>query len=195
METNLMSFFPDVQLVNVSEMLKTNGLKCLVGGAVPLWSSDIPTLDPSGCSIFVYNYSTTGNVGCLRMPATNLCRIILLDKQGHKVKKTALGMMYGWPLSQEQIEDWRHHWHNSHQRMLVSINAMGSPKPYYDAIEMCHFSLKDAFEIKKAGEYELHVQLRLIQVGKDSSGKIYYPVTWLPEVVAKIHIRPEDIAE
>jgi len=42
--------------------------------------------------------------------------------------------------------------------------------------------------ITEPGEYELYLQMRLVQIGKDKSGQIYYPITWLPEVTTKIQI-------
>jgi hypothetical protein len=192
--TNLVSFFPDVHLENINEMLKTNGIECLIDV-----SSRVPTrgnealLKPPVCWVSIFNHSTDF-IGCLNMSATNLCRIALLDQQGHQVPKTKSGEMYGETLSQEQITEWRHNWNYPHRRMLRRLIPNGLPK-YADApTEIDSFGIKDAFEIKTAGEYELHLQMRLIQVGIDSSGKFYYPVTWLREVVAKVEIRPEDIS-
>ena len=130
--------------------------------------------------------------GCLRMPATNLLRITLLDTHGHEIKKTEAGEIYGLPLSQDQIETWRRHWNNPHERMLITLFPNGIPQ--YDLpTEICNFCIKDVFEIKEAGEYELHLQLRLVQVGIDRFGNVHYPVTWLPEVVVKVQVRSEDI--
>lgn len=193
-ETNLVSFFPDVQLANIHEMLKTNGLECLIDV-----SSRIPTrggealLRPPVCWVSVFNHGID-YMGCLNMSATNLCRIALLDKQGHQVQKTKLGEMYGEALSQEQIAAWRHNWNDRHRHMLIRLLPNGITK-YADAeTEICSFAIKDAFEIKAAGEYELHLQMRLIQVAKNGSGKFYYPVSWLQEVVAKFEIYPEDLS-
>jgi hypothetical protein len=175
--------------VNIPEMLKTNGLNCWVGA-----SSFISTDNPKPMlGAYVYNHSTN-EMACLRMPAINLLRIVLLDKQGHQFKKTSLGMKYGLPLSQEQIYEWRHHWNNRHQSIFIRLTPNGIPQYSDIPTEICNFSIKDAFEITEPGEYELHLQLRLVQVGTDKSGKFYYPVTWLPEVVAKVQIRPEDIS-
>jgi hypothetical protein len=197
-KTNLVSFFPSVQLLNINEILKTNGLECLINIMNHPFEHDSnakpPTFWPAPvCFVSVYNHSTN-YMGCLRMPATNLCRIVLLDKQGHQVKKTPFGMMYGWPLSQKQIADWRHSWNTTHLTTLIKIVPNGIPKFVGMDTEVCRFSIKDAFEIKAAGEYELHLQIRLIQVGLDNFGKFYYPITWLPEIVAKVQILPHDIS-
>lgn len=197
-ETNLVSFFPAVQLLNINEMLKTNGVECWLefpgGSFIEKNSNAIPSkalLIPV-CFVTVFNHSTDF-IGCLRMPATNLCRIVLLDKQGDRVKKTPLGMTYGLPLSEEQIDWWFNHWNTTHQSILIRIIPNGILKYFNADTEICRFSLKDAFDIKEPGEYELHLQLRLIQVGIDSSGKLHYPVTWLPEVAIKVHITQEDL--
>jgi hypothetical protein len=192
-EANLTSFFPDVQLVNAAEMLKTNGLECwpeFPGGSFVEYDSiakPLKVLVVPICFVSLLNHSTA-SIGCLRMPATNLCRIVLLDKQGQRVPKTMLGKTYGLPLSQEQIEQWRRSWNNRHQRVLIRIVPNGIPK-YSDAsTEICRVSLKDAFEITEPGAYELHLQLRLVQVGADTSGNLHYSVVWLPEVVTKVQI-------
>ena len=54
-------------------------------------------------------------------------------------------------------------------------------------------NLFDIFQIKQAGDYTLHLQLRLIQAAEDVSGKTYYPLTLLPEVVAYLKIEPKDL--
>jgi len=54
---------------------------------------------------------------------------------------------------------------------------------------ICCFSVSEAFAITASGEYELHLQMRLVQIGKDRFGTAHYPVTWLPEAVIKVQIR------
>ena len=157
-------------------MFKTNGLEC--------------SFQASSGWVYIYNHATN-DMGCLRMPATNLFRIALLDKEGHQVKKTALGEMYGMPLSQGQIDEWFHHWRLFHQSKFIQFFPNGIDK-YDMPTAICNINLKDAFEIKEPGEYEFHLQMRLIQVGKDHSGNLHYPVAWLPEVTAKIEIRSGD---
>jgi hypothetical protein len=189
-ETNLASFFPDVQLANASQMLATNGMECeLIVLDQPNWHGR-----PPFCLVSAINYSTNF-IGCLRMPATVLCRIALLDKQGQQVLKTKLGKTYGLPLLEEQIDLWRRQWSNPHERMLIRMFPNGIPKFADARTDICLFSIKDAFEIKEAGEYELHLQMRLVQIGQDSSGKLHFPVTWLPEVIAKVQITPEDVSK
>jgi len=200
--TNLVVFGPPYGTnppANFPEMLKTNGLECWLDIFNTPFERDSnakpPTFWPSPvCLVSVYNH-TVSDMACLRMPAINVCQIALLDKQGHQVKKTALGMKYGLPLPHEQIDWWFNHWDIAHQSFFIKLIPNGIPK-FADAYtEICRFSIKEAFEIKEAGEYELHLQLRLVQVGTDSSGKKHYPVTWLPEVAIKVQIRPEDISK
>jgi hypothetical protein len=191
-ETNLVVFGPPYGTnppVNINEMLKTNGLECVVN--VPRTIPISGTKPDRG--VFVYNH-TTNYLAVLRLPAAQLCRIALIDARGEQVKKTSLGMTFGLPLSQEQIDWSRHHWSNSHQSIFLKVIPNGVPESADVPTEICNFSVKDAFDIEEAGEYELHLQMRLVQIGTDSSGKFHYPVTWLPEVVAKIQIQPEDIA-
>jgi len=192
-ETNLVSFYDDVQLVDVREMLKTNGLECWANILDPGIAHLVnPLLRPPVCWVYLHNHSTN-YIGCLRMPAPYLCRVVLFDEQGRQVKKTKLGETYGRALSQDEIDAWCHNWNNPHERRFIRILAGGIPKIADMRTDICFFDLKAAFEIKNPGNYELHLQMRLIQTGQDSSGKFHYPVTWLSEVVTKIKITPEDV--
>jgi hypothetical protein len=193
--TNLVSFFSNVELVNVDQMIKTNGLECWAAILSPSIAHNVNrSLRSPVCWVYIHNHSTN-YIGCLRMPASYLCRIALLDQQGHEVKKTNLGKTYGQALSQGQIDKWLRNWNNHHQLPYIRIYAGGDPKVSDLRTDICFFSLKDVFEIKNTGEYVLHAQMRIIQAGQDSSGKLHYPVTWLPEVVTKVQIYPEDIPQ
>jgi hypothetical protein len=193
-EAGLVSFFPDVHLSSINEMLKTNGVGCLISVKDVPFEYDSNTkppkvLAPPVCWASVFNHSTD-YIGCLNMPATNLCKITLLDKQGHQVQKTKLGEAYGGTLSQEEIEAWHHHWDYPHRRMLIRLLPNGIRKFTDTPTGICFFGIKEAFEIKDAGEYELRVQVRLVQIAKDGSGKLHYLAAWLPEVTAKVDIQP-----
>ena len=197
MESNLVVFGPPYGTkapANIREMLTTNGLECwvCVSSRVPTYG-DKPLAAPPVCYVYVYNHSTN-DMTCLRMPATNLCQIALLDKQGHQVEKTKSGKMYGEHLSQDQIEARRHNWRAYNQSIFINMLPDGDPQSQDMPTEICELSVKNAFQIAEAGEYELHLQLRLVQIAKDSSGKFCYPVTWLPEVTAKVQIQPKDIS-
>lgn len=193
--TNLVSFFSNVQLVNVDQILKTNGLECWAEILSQSIAHNInSSLRSPACWVYIHNH-TTNFIGCLRMPAPYLCKIALLDQQGKEVRKTTFGNTYGQALSQGQIDKWLRNWNNRHQLPYIRIYAGGIQKLSDMRTDICFFSLKDAFQIIKPGEYELHLQVRLIQTGQDSSGKLHYPVNWLPEVVTKVQIAPEDIQD
>lgn len=135
----------------------------------------------------------------LRMPATNLCTLALFDSKGQAVEKTAEGKMFGQPLTQEQTLTWVHgaqkqfgggfgNWH-------LHFTPVPRKPPISPTAGPIIFSLKPLFKVKEPGEYTLHLRLRLIQTKEDTSGKVYFPMVWLPEVVAKVQIRPEDIPQ
>lgn len=185
-KTNLVVYGPPYGTnppANFHEMVKTNGLECCL---------NIVSEHPMVCWVYVFNHSTNA-MACLLMPTANVCRIALLDQQGHQVKQTVAGMKCGLPLSQEQIGLGFRHWNLPNQSPWLNLYPNGIPKFADVPREICNFSLKDVFEIKKPGDYELHLQMRLIQTDQDSSGKLHYPVTWLPEVVVKVQVDPEDI--
>jgi hypothetical protein len=163
-------------LVNIPAMVATNGLVCLMNAA----SGDV----------YVIN-NATNDLTCLRMPATNICKIELLDKLGHAVKKTNFGEMFGLPLSQVQIDEWRRHWNKFNESVFIRLFPNGIPAFADTPTEICSIPVKDAFVISEAGEYEFHAQLRFIQVGQDGSGQKYYLVTLLPEIVVKVQIPPK----
>jgi len=196
--TNCMTLGVNVlePVANVAEILKTNGLECEVrlgrDQALPYDSNEKPPrlMSPPICFVTVFNH-TTNDMSFLNLSETNVCRIALLDKQGKEVKKKPFGKMFGLPFSLLQINEWfarKLNQHNSHVSPFVEIFPNPSGEDILQ-LDLCgYFSLYDAFEITQDGEYELHLQVRLIQVGKDTSGKFHFPVTWLPEVVVKFTI-------
>jgi len=168
-------------------MVKTNGLECYL---------IIRNEDITRCEVYVFNHTTNYGMACLRMPATNVCQIALCDQQGRQVKKTAAGMRFGLPLSQEQIDfDFGlRHWNIARrQSPWLNLYPNGMPDAPEIPTEICNLSLKEVFDIRKPGEYEFHLKMRLVQTGQDGSGKLHYPITWLPEVFTKVQITPEDI--
>jgi hypothetical protein len=50
-----------------------------------------------------------------------------------------------------------------------------------------HFYISDLFELKRAGEYTLRVQIPLVQLVGSK-----FQITWLPEIAGKIQIRSSD---
>src|ERR1035441_9967260 len=131
-QTNLVSFSPFAKLVSLSQVLKTNGLECL--------------FEPSSGWVYIQNH-TTNDTGCLRMPAPNLLRIILLDEGGREVEKTALGKKFGLPLPEGQIDEWLHHGQLLHQSKFAHFFPSGIDR--HDVpTAICKISLEDAFKIR-----------------------------------------------
>jgi hypothetical protein len=127
----------------------------------------------------------TNLMSILNMPETNLIRIALLDDKGREIERTQFGKAFGGALSQNAIDFWFNHWTNTREsrymRFLGTSLNKDSPE------ELCIVSLKDIFQIKEAGDYVVHVQVRVIQSARDSSGKLHYLLGWLPEVTARFH--------
>ena len=104
--------------------------------------------------------------------------IKLIDPTGTLVAKTAKGLQFGLPLTSQQIIDWNsemmaRRWRSRLLMICPSQSRMVGV-----------FSIPEMFEIKQAGEYTLHVRMRLI---------INMQCAWLPEAIGKVLIRPEDI--
>jgi len=158
--SNLVTFTPFIPLADMTAIAATNGIECFL---------NIDDLSPQGgashafCMVSVFNHSTN-HLGCLDLPATNICRVALLDSQGREVEKTALGRKYGQPLSETAIDRWRHERHpgrNIFKRMITN----GDPNYADMPTTICAFKINDVFNIKASGEYELHVQIWLVQMG------------------------------
>ena len=117
----------------------------------------------------------------LNMPRENLFAIELLDASGKPVGKTATGSQFGLPLTDKQVTDW-------YDKALNPTNTSRHETFIYsfphEAFQIGFFSIPEMFEIKEAGEYTLHVRMRLIQRSQ---------LVWLPEATGKVVIRPEDI--
>ena len=185
----------------------TNGLS--VRGVNLYNSSDVPYLPPMLNHIrpqapicYVDGWGTYTNTiewkGFLWMPPTNLCRLKLFDSKGQPVEKTADGKMFDLPLTQEQIAAW--------DRAAQKKNG-GNSSAWHLIFRPAHpgglniptagpivFTLQPLFKVTEPGEYTLHLRLRLIQTKEDSSGQVYFPMVWMPEVTAKVQICPEDIS-
>jgi hypothetical protein len=186
-QSNLMVYGPPYGTnapANLTQIVKTNGLECHLF---------ILSKEPTRCFVTVFNYTTNCGIACLRMPAAYACRIALLDEQGHQVKKTAAGMKFGLSLSQEQIGSSFRHWKLPNQSAWLKLYPNGLPKYAGVPRSICDFDVGNAFKIEKPGDYDLHLQMRLVQSAQDKSGKLHFLITWLPEVVVKIHITRADI--
>ena len=152
--------------------------------------------------------TTTNVVVALTTPSEMKVAVHLIDSSGHPVEKTEYGKTFGQPLTQKEINDWvrPRRMGNGWSSMMIEAFDRGP-------ITVTKFYLKKVFHIKQAGEYTLHVRVRLIQTCRDREGNprkgIYngmsfssprdgsilecYQATWLPEVTAKVQMRPEDI--
>jgi len=109
-KTNLLLFEPPYGtnniMANIPQMVATNGLECSMEGGQD-W-------------IYLYNH-TTNYIICLRMPASNACRIALLDKRGKVVEQTPFGKTFGLPLSQDNVSEWLRHWNTRRQNPLITL--------------------------------------------------------------------------
>ena len=117
----------------------------------------------------------------LNMPRENLFAIELLDASGKPVGKTDSGSQFGLPLTDKQVTDWYNksisHANPRRSATLIAILP-------HEALPVGFFSIPEMFDIKEAGEYTLHVRMRLI---------MNMQFVWLPEATSKVQIRPEDI--
>ena len=171
--TNMLALGPYYPAFITKEMLRTNSFEChiQVSDQVPT-SGNKAMLAPPVCWIYTYNF-TTNYIACLRVPIQTICQVALLDKDGKQVQKTHSGEKFGRAFSEDEVRHWFKNWNNSHESMFISIIPNGSPPygtpPYDIPTEIGFFALKDIFDLKENGEYELHVQLILTQAGKDSA--------------------------
>jgi len=160
------------------------------------------------CSVEI-TAMTTNVVVMLTPPSEMRVAVHLFDSLGHPVEKTEYGKTFGYPLTQKEINDWIRPRRISHGWSSMIIEAFNR-----GTITVARFDLKKIFQIKQAGEYTFRAQVRLIQTCRDREGNPRksicngmsfstprdgsklecYQATWLPEVTAKIQIRPEDIA-
>ena len=146
------------------------------------------------CGVYVSNQSTNRFYLWFLYQAIWL-KVELLDSNGQSVEKTEIGKQFGKPINITQlyqmIEERRHKWATGWARtpgFTPLVTSMGS-------YPFTGFNVSELFDIKQTGEYTLKVQMPLIQT--DQSGEVeVHPdlkIIWLPEVVAKVEIRPEDI--
>jgi hypothetical protein len=170
----------------------TNGLACGVAFA--------PTSE-KGSPIFyvnVINNTTNFIRGCLNLPFEALASIALFNADGKPITKTAAGERVGtW--TQKQVEDWFMEIYRKRIHAMTESGAITSTLwPLLPAQVSGEISIFQMFQIKQAGEYTFHLRIRFVRVTEDTSdkffGKFSFQTTWLPEVVAKVQIRPEDIA-
>jgi hypothetical protein len=167
----------------------TNGLVC---GVVFARSDGISERPP----IFYVNIiNTTTNFisGCLNLPFEAFASIELFDSDGKQATKTTAGQRVGtW--TQKQIEDWFNETHRKRSQAMTKSGSITSTlfPLLYEQVSG-KISIFQMFQLNVAGEYSLHLKMRFVQVAEDASGQFTFQTTWLPEVVARVQIRPEDI--
>lgn len=171
----------------------TNGIVCAISFA--------PALEKRTPIFYVNLINTTTNYirGLLVIPIQNRANLELLDSEGKTVQKTDAGKEFGvW--SDQQMKDWFEDnrekpplfpWSRKSVRDTKGIAVMLFP--LLDAQVSYGIGLLQLFQLKKAGEYTLRFQMRVAQTKIDPSGKIELNIFWLPEVIAKVQIRPEDV--
>jgi hypothetical protein len=172
---------------------KTNNIVCAVSFA-PIFEKGSPVF-------YVNLVNTTTNYirGLLVIPIQNRANIELLDAGGKSIPKTEAGKKFNvW--NDQQIRDWfednrerppQFPWSRKSERDTKGIADILFP--LWPNTISYGISLPQLFQIEKAGEYELHFQMRMAQTKVNTSGKVELNIFWLPEVVAKIQIKPEDI--
>jgi hypothetical protein len=127
----------------------------------------------------------------------------LFDSKGQPVEKTEYGKQFGRPLTQKEIHEWFRPIRGYVSSAWILFPS-GSSQHWTD---IRWFSIPRAFKIMEAGEYVLHLRMRLIQTGVSNSAgtvrtnmldpqyfapkteSIYFQSIWLPEVVAKFQIQ------
>lgn len=195
--SNLVSFSPLYPLADSAGMAATNGLEGYLqisDGSLQLNANTI--LRPPVCLVAVFNHSTN-IIGYLNLSPTMMCALRLVDERGNEVPKTDLGKKFGETLSQKVMVEWRKEWlahpRQPPQRMFIDIYSNRPPYPDDFPTVLCHLSIPGIFELKRPGRYELHVQIRLVQIGKDQSGSLYYSITELHDSVIMVPVTPKDI--
>jgi len=163
--------------------LPTNGLFCALQLDRPVGAKERPV-----CYAYVVNQTTNFFRTILNLPREVLYQVELFDSEGKPVEKTPAGKQFTtW--TQNQIEDWlreqlRARWHGKFIMVL--------PVNYY---QVGTFGIPEIFQLTRPGEYMLHLRMQLVEAKWDTSEKFHLQTKWLPEVVAKIQIRPDDIPQ
>jgi len=161
----------------------TNGLGCNLEVTTGRFEQgqSIPT-----CLVYVYN-QTTNNFHFINLLRETLFNIELLDSSGKPVERTPVGQAYKTWWTEKQINDWIH----------AEIRKGGTDRMFWsvwsnDSTQHGYFGIPELFKVKVAGEYTLNFKMRLMRNTQDSTG-VHQITTWLPEVIAKVQIRPEDV--
>ena len=163
--------------------LPTNGVFCLLR----YFRDGGKELQPE-CEVGIVNTTSNYYRTVLHLPREVLFEIELFDSDGKQVEKTVVGKSFvTW--TQKQMDEWlqeqlRARWHGTFVPLLP-----------FDYAHFGRFGLCEVFQLKQPGEYMLHVRMQLVRGIWDAPANTYQglQITWLPEVVAKVQIRSEDI--
>ncbi|MGA2868714.1 MAG: hypothetical protein ABSF34_06105 [Verrucomicrobiota bacterium] len=161
---------------------ETNGISCAV-----FFTRILNWKLPPVCCVNLINDTTNIFYGGFRPSPEMLFEVELFDSNNIPVEKTDAGKRYGEPVSQEQLREWYNKNVNRHGWGTFALYPLSVRQ------QVSQFSLPEVFQLKEPGEYILHLHMRLMQRQQDSSGKLSFSINWLPEVVAKVRILPEDI--
>jgi hypothetical protein len=175
---------------------ETNGMVCAISFA-PSFEKESP--------VFYVNFiNTTTNFarGFLQIPIQNRASIKLFDSHGSIVAKTKEGEKFGiWTDS--QMQDWFDsnrekpappgYTGSKSERDRKGISIFLFPSEYTQVTD--GLSLPQLFQIKTTGEYTFHFQMKVAQTKVDEAKNITLNLFWLPEVIAKVQIRPENIGQ
>jgi hypothetical protein len=196
----LKAFGPYPSLVG-QEVVATNGVEAAIDVFDGRLAYDYGRqfFSPPVCVVKVSNH-LADTFTCLLLPTSDLCTIALFDDQKQEVEKTVAGKSYGHALSDDLVRQWCDQWMQDQQgdgRQTILFPLRGTLSLTRGApqmpVQISSFSLLDVFKITQPGDYELHVQLRLIQSAKDVSGNFHFPVMVLPETVTRIHIGAKEL--
>ena len=184
--TRILSRVNQIDMDTIYHGATTNGLSCDV--EISRRFSIRAGQNFPACNVYIFNKTTNNLNGFLKLPIEALYQIELFDVAGKPVKKSEAGAKYLiW--SEQQVCDW--------------VVAQSVPNQIYGDWEYFRlpanekrphnsFGISNLFELKQPGEFTLHFKMRLLKNVPSSTG-LHYATTWLPDVVAKVQIRPEDI--
>jgi hypothetical protein len=165
----------------------TNGLVCAISVDSAYWKGSPKFY------VNVINTTTNWIRGYLRLPFEAFADIALLDSGGKPLPKTEAGKRVGsW--TDRQIEDWFNELRRKRSSLAVKSHSLTDVVfPLLSTQVSAGINLREMFLLKQAGEYTLHLRMRVAQTKLNAAGKIVLEIMWLPDVVAKVQVRPEDI--
>jgi hypothetical protein len=171
----------------------TNGIVCAIGFAHS-YRKGAPVFE-----VNIINATTNFIRGFLRFPFEKSVNLKLLDSGRLPVPKTEKGEKIKVGTDQE-LEEW---FEENRQKpgddpeRKVTRNSKGIVDILFPLMShqiSSEISLPQLFKLKRAGEYELHLQMRAALVRVDSADKITLTMFSFPEVVAKVQIPEQNTA-